>query len=70
MSNAGETMLEYAVLCFYISLTFDSLLWPDDRNTPKSTEKVPINLADMLELLKLMANFIATTKGQNFQNSC
>ncbi len=56
----------------YRVFIFHWLLWPNDRNTPKSTEKVPINLADMqhmLELLKLMAKFIGTTKGQNLQNS-
>ena len=36
--------------------------FPDDRNTPTSTEKCPITIEELLELMRLLARFVATTK--------
>ena len=41
----------------------------NDRNTPQSKEKSPVHIEDMVELMKLLAKYIATNKNQNFQKT-
>ncbi len=81
-SNAGARIYVgfwWGCAWLWICIFFSSLsisfffLWlanfcfENDRKTPTSTEKPPVTVDELQELIKLLAKYIATTKGANLQ---
>ncbi len=65
---------EYAIFPRSLSTQF-FLVWSvnvcfgNDRNTPTSTVKAPVTVDELQELIKLLAKYVATHKGQNLQKT-
>ena len=76
MLDSGGAVLDYEFAFFFSSLSISFFfLWlanfcfGNDRKTPTSTEKSPVTVDELQELIKLLAKYIATTKGANLQKT-
>ena len=75
MLDSGGAVLDYEFAFFFILEHFIFFLWlanfcfGNDRKTPTNTEKSPVTVDELQELIKLLAKYIATTKGANLQKT-
>jgi hypothetical protein len=59
-------IIGFILQCFVLLI---DIYFQSDRNTPMSKDKSPVTVYEIQELMKQLAKFIATQKGQNLQKT-